>query len=499
MKRMTLGALLVTLLTFGMSQAGWAETQNVKVSGSIDAYSFYRSNFDLLDNNDASVIPFGGTVPGNNHGNATDTITGGSNISRSDADNFFFTITQVEVSADLTDNVSTVVNLINQRDWNAESLTNADTTTAATNAAGTNEFDILLDLAYVQMKEIFYSPLTLTIGRQDLTFGRGFIVGWNPQDPQGIHQADEFTQIQSFDALRATLDFSPWTLDFVYSKIREGATNPEDDRDLYITYITYKFAEYNAVADAYWTGDLDRNTLRGVGTAGTNNSSGTRDIDTQTVGGRAQFDPISQITLGGELAYQFGNYRATQAAGAVFNANRDREAWATDLFGEYRWDNTWKPMAGVQYVYLSGEPDLAPGSSQSYGAWNGFFRGPVYGWIHDYLEVNYATATPNDQPAGQNQQHISVYGSMQPLEDLKLTAAYWHFWAPEAEHTTTINPNSPTLSSDLGDEVDLSAIYSYTEDVTFSMMADWFMPGDAYSKPNDAVATQLVGEVKVAF
>jgi len=65
-------------------------------------------------------------------------------------------------------------------------------------------------------------------------------VGWNPQDPQGNFQADEFTQMQSFDAIRATLDFNPWTLDFVYSKIREGATNPEDDRDLTISYITYK-------------------------------------------------------------------------------------------------------------------------------------------------------------------------------------------------------------------------------------------------------------------
>jgi hypothetical protein len=508
MKKWYLGLLMVPLVMFGVSRAALAETQNVKVSGSIDAYSFYRSNFDLLDNNDASVVPVGGNVPLNGHGNAGNTFNtgvanvGGSNIQRSDADNFFFTITQVEVSADLTDNVSTVINLINQRDWNAESLAATDTSTAATNAAATNEFDILLDLAYVQMKEIFYSPLTLTIGRQDLSFGRGFIIGWNPQDPQGSIQADEFTQIQSFDAIRATLDFNPWTLDFVYSKIREGATNPEDDRDLYITYLTYKFAEYNAVADAYWTGDLDRNTLRTTGGAGpgsVNDSSGTRDTDTQTVGGRVQFDPISQITLGGELAYQFGHYRAAQAAGTIFNPNRNREAWATDLFGEYRWDNTWKPMLGVQYVYLSGEPDLGTGSTQSYGAWNGFFRGPVYGWIHDYLEVNYATASNSDQPAGQNQQHVSVYGSLLPMTDLKLTAAYWHFWAPESQHTTITNVNSATLSSDLGDEIDLAAMYSYTEDVTFTMMADWFIPGSSYNAPANDTATQLVGEVKVTF
>ena len=113
MKSLKIGSLLA-ILALAVSGNAFAETQNVKVSGSIDAYSFYRSNFDLLDGNDAGNVPVGATVPGAAHS--------GSTSQRSDADNFFMTITQVEVSADLTDNVSTVINLINQRDWNAEPL-----------------------------------------------------------------------------------------------------------------------------------------------------------------------------------------------------------------------------------------------------------------------------------------------------------------------------------------------------------------------------------------
>ena len=381
-------------------------------------------------------------------------------------------ITQVEVAADLTDKVSTVISFLNQRDWE--------------NAGSANEFDVTLDLAYVQMKEIFYAPLTLTIGRQDLLFGRGFIVGWNPQDPQATIQADEFTQIQSFDAIRATLDFNPWTLDFVYSKIRENGNNPENDRDLYIAYMTYKFAEYNAVADLYYTGEMDRSTFAGA--------AGTVNNETDTIGGRVQFDPISQITLGGEVAYQFGDYR-----GAVGAPKRDRDAWGVDVFGEYRWDSPWKPTVGVQYVYLDGESDLSAGSTQSYSSWNGSFRGPIYGWYHDYLETFWATSATNDQVAGQNQQHVSLYGSILPMEDLKLTAAYWYFWATDNMHTTTTDPTTSVLSESIGHEVDLAAIYSYTEDVTFTLMADWFIPGDLYTRPNDATATQLVSEVKVTF
>ncbi len=465
-------AVLALALTF--SASAFAETQNVKVSGSLDMYSIYRNNYDLFDGNDAGTVPVGATVPGTAH---TATAT-----ERSDADNFFFSITQVEVSADLTDNVSTVINLINQRDWNADSVSTA--LAATSNAA--NEFDIQLDLAYVQMKEIFYSPLTLTLGRQDLVFGRGFIIGWNPQDTQGIIQADELTQVQSFDAIRATLDFNPWTIDFVYSKVSEGSPNPEDDNDLYIGYLTYKFAEYNAVADLYYTGQYDRRTLA--------SAAGTGTQETNTVGGRVQFDPISQMTLGGEVAFQFGTFQSALGA-----AERDRDAWATDLFAEYRWDNTWKPMIGLQYVYLGGEEDLSANASTDYGSWNGAFRGPVYGWYHDYKEVYYATAFTGDQAAGQNQQHISLYGSMMPMEDLKLTAAWWYFWATDTYHSTPADPTTGSLNDEIGNEIDIAAIYSYTEDVTFTAMSNWFIPGELYTSPFDDVATELIGEVKVAF
>ena len=486
-----LRALFVLALVVGFAVPAFAETQNVKVSGSIDAYWFYRINYDLQDNNDSGAIPAGSAVPGSG---GTTNLTGHS----SEADDYFRSNTQIEVSADLTDNVSTVINLVNQRDWNADDF-------VAETAVGTNttpsEFDIILDLAYVQMKEIFYSPLTLTIGRQDLWFGRGFIIGNNNAawDTQGIVQANEYAVTTAFDALRATLDFNPWTIDFVFSKIQEGAHDPEDDRDLWIANVNYKFAEYNAVAEGYYVGEFDRNALTTAGSSTVNDSGGTRDNDTNTLGGRIQFDPISQITLGGELAYQFGSYRAAKAAAAVFPEDRDRQAWAADIFAEYRWDNTWKPMAGIEYIYMSGETDLGAASTQSYGAWNAPFRGPTYGWIHEYLETNYATSDAGDQSAGQNHESISIYGSLKPLEDLLLSARYYYFWTPEAIHTLATDPNTGSRDSELGHEIDTTVSYSYTEDVTFNFMANWFIPGGFYENPNDATASEYISEVKVTF
>jgi len=485
-------ALFVLALVLGIAVPAYAETQNVKVSGSIDAYSFWRENYDLRKSNDASVLPVGSTVPDQNHGNAGSNITGGSNISRSDADSFFRTNTQVEVSADLTDNVSTVINLVNQRDWNADALSSASSasglTTTNTNAT-TNEFDIELDLAYVQMKEIFYSPLTLTIGRQDLWFGRGFIIGNNNRawDQQTITQADEYSVTTAFDAIRATLDFNPWTLDFVYSKINGGAPNPQDDVDLYIANVNYKFAEYNAVAEAYYVGEFDRNALRST-------TAGTKDNETDTIGGRVQFDPISQITLGGELAYQFGDYRATVSA-----PNRDRQAWAADIFGTYRWDNTWKPEATLEYVHFSGESDLGAGATGSYGAWNSLYRGRFWTAYGDFREFVYATGDAVDQPATTNQDLIQVKGALKPLEDLLLEASFTYFWTPETVHSTPGVQSSSTRNKDIGWEIDLQATYDYTEDVSFGLLAGWFVPGNFYQSPDDATAVDLVSSVKVSF
>ncbi len=473
---MKLRAFFIAALCLALSAPAFAETQNVKVSGSLDAYWFYRSNFDLRDNNGIGNTPAG---------TADYTGTSATTNNRSEGDDFFMSIVQLQVAADLTDNVSTVINLVNQRDWNADTF-GAAGTSASTAENSANEFDLVLDLAYVQMKEIFYSPLTLTIGRQDIVIGRGFVVGWNPQDPQGMTQADEFTALQAFDAIRATLDFNPWTIDLIYSKILENAHNSEDDRDLYIANVNYKFAEYNAVAEAYYMHEADKATLSGT--------SGTKDNETQIVGGRVQFDPISQITLGGELAYQFGSYRASVTA-----PERDRGAWGADLFAEYRFDYNWSPMLGIQYVYLSGEEDLGSATSADYGAWNGAFRGPTYGWIHDYLEGFFGTAQANDPAAGQNQQHISLYGTLKPMEDLQLWANYYHFWTTDDVHATAGVQTSATLSDDLGDEIDLGVNYDYTEDVTFGIMANWFIPGELYSSPNDETASQVVSSVKVTF
>src|SRR4029077_16155913 len=86
----------------------------------------------------------------------------GNAIGEDQVQKVFLTQTTIGVAADLSDNISANVGLINERVWNN------DNTTATS--------DIDLFNAYVTLKEMLYSPLTVVLGRQNFHYGNSFIV-----------------------------------------------------------------------------------------------------------------------------------------------------------------------------------------------------------------------------------------------------------------------------------------------------------------------------------
>lgn len=481
-------SLAVLALAVAFVAPAFAETQTVKVSGSLDVSWTYREDFDLRSGNDQALA---NTL-------VADAVRARGAAATADAQNdgadYFTSIAQVEVAADLTDNVSVVINLFNQRDWNAD-VFDAGTSTANT----ANEFDLGVDLAYIQLKEAWYEPLTMTIGRQDIEFGRGFILGnFNIQDPQATIIANELSAVTAYDAVRSTLDFAPWTVDFVFANIAQGSANSEDDRSIWWANINYQFSEYNAEWELYFGADSDRNTNNAAAADAVRSTSREQ---TYVVGTRAEFDPVTNLTLGAEVAYQFGESYGTTA---VATPDVDRSAWAFDLYGQYVWnENAYRPWVGLEFVYLSGNE---AGTTDNEG-WNGFFRSPTYGVIREYLDVLYTTALTTDSgttgpTAATNHQHFAVSGGLSPMDDLSIDATYYWFWTAEDFLTGTTN-----RGDEVGSEIDVNVTYNYTEDVTFGLGFAWFIPGGIYDSYNivatggstNDTATQVTGSVGVVF
>lgn len=445
----------------------FAEVQNVKVSGDITVRGLYRADYDL-DKNDTNVT---GVTPSNNN------------------DAYFMQAVGVNVDADLTDNVSTVVRLVSQRDWN-DARQNSTTNTGA--------FDVTLDTAYVTLKEMVYAPLTVAIGRQDLWFGQGLIVGANQRDYNSVISADEYTETTGFDAVKATLDLAPWKVDLFYSRIADRAAPllsaaASGRIDLFGANAGYKFDQYNAEAEAYYFGKTDRS--KGTTTSAVVNAANS--IQVNTYGLRGSLEPITNLTLGAEGALQRGKYSDNNV-----NA-RDIKAYAYDLYGKYNFaDVTWKPTLQLEWLSLSGEKDSnASTSASTWHGWDRMYRGSYKTAIRDFQNVYYATrarSTGSTQDNGlTNQNSLLVTGTVAPVEDVTVKGVYGHFWLNEKPNAA--NRGGLMTGDDIGDELDLLFTYDYTEDVSFGLLAGWFFPGKIFPAGQNDTATDVVGTMKVAF
>jgi hypothetical protein len=380
--------------------------------------------------------------------------------------------------------------------------------------AGDEDFNVQVDLAYVTLKNFVYCPLTVTIGRQDLWFGKGFVIGsnqvnnnWYRAQNANYLQAPEYTTANAFDSIKAVLDYDPWTITGIYSQIWNNAVAMDDGVDLWGVNVGYKFDCYKAEAEAYWFLKRDRS----VKAWGNNNNSN----DVNTVGIRGSMDPIECVTIAGEIAGQFGSFVETTRQ----SFTRDRAAWALDVSAEYRglmdcW--AWKPKTGVEYILYSGDSSanqLQNNQEGTYTGWDRMFRGKYDSAIREWVGTYYTSYAyqPNamkyptvEDASWTNQSQLIFSGSLQPMDCLVLKGNYNLFWALQPYTiiaTGGANPGTNTATGTfIGQEVDIQAIWDYTEDVSFGLLGAWFMPnGDTYYGGNNDMASDVVATVKVSF
>ncbi len=471
--------LCVLAVALCLTASVYAETQSVKVSGDLTMRSLFRSNYDYRGSVDEAA--------NRSSGNEADQT-------------WFMSNAEVQIDADLTDNVQTVIRLVNQRDWDVQTKTVTSTTTLAQNGLGgytanADEFDVIVDLAYVTLKNFVYSPLTVSVGRQDLWFGKGLIIGANQQDPTAAILANEYTSVNSFDSIKAVLDYDPWTVTGVYIKVYENVIGRDDDVDVWGGNVGYKFDSYKGEAEAYWFYKND-GSIEKWGAIKDGNT-------VNTIGIRGSADPIDTLTLFAEGAYQFGNYIGSR----VQMNTRKRSAYAFDVGAECRYlvDRVdWKPVLGAEYVLYSGNKpeDNVAEVTGDYNGWDGMYRGKFDSAIREFVGKFYASADyparanvvqSNADAAFTNQHQIIFRGSVTPIESLLLSANYNLFWTVE-----DYIDNNKKSGGMIGQEFDLQANWDYTEDVSFGILGAWFIPGEVYQN-SSKIATDLVGTVKVSF
>lgn len=519
--------ILALALVVGLTSAAYAEVQNVKVSGDFTAMGVARDNYDLAKPQNTGV-------------------NGSSNYQDKDRD--LLSITRVRVDADLTDNVMATVRLLNERNWNGDNNAAGQANrNIGLNTAGTAETNnIDLDLAYVTLKEFLYSPLSLTIGRQELHFGNELIVG----DPDtNIYSArtqlseGDLSARKSFDAVRATLDYNPLVVDAIFAKIEEGVANLNDDVTLSGINASYALNNNTTLegfffskvkgTDAASVFNVDRGG--NTGWVDSNNGGGAANFDinpqfkdkadmVNTVGIRAVDKTVPNLTLDGQVAWQFGTYNPKfdpnaryELTGNSYPYNKaktsNRDAWAVQLMAAYDLKDVamlskWAPVISGSYSYLTGA-DRDQTTSKSYKGWDPMFENQTVGHIM------------NGIMAQTNMHRGSISAAAKLTDDISAKVDYVGAWFarnfPEGERRqmvlSGVATNAATArvftmgdKSYIGQEWDATITYDYTEDVQFALLGGIFLVGNnirdtdhANTSDNKAPATELIGSMKVTF
>jgi len=493
--------ILTLTLVLGLSVAAYAEVQNVRVSGDITAMGVYRNNFDLTK--------------------TPTTDDSGLEHSFDDEREYFATIARLRVDSDLTDNVSATVRLLNERAWNGDSIAsnangygnrniglNAPTWSAAA------ESQIDLDLAYVTAREFLYSPLSLTVGRQELHFGNDFIIGdpdtnltsGRSQLPDG-----DLSSRKAFDAIRATLDYNPLIVDIIYAKLEENDVSLNDDTTLTGLYATYDLNRSTDL-DGYFLAKLTGSDAAAVtNTMGYTLSNRVKGQKVYTIGGRVVNRAIKNLSLDAQAAYQFGSYEPQFDVNAnQFAENTDRSAWATEIIATYSLRDIEKlakydPTFSAVYVALSGD-SRENGGEHTYNGWDPLCENQTLGHIVNgvlgFSNAHFVGATLKFTPV----QDVSVRVDGVGLWTMK---RYTDGRRYNLSGVSTANSFVMKKYPFLGSEVDLTLTYDYTEDVQFSVLGGIFWPGKAINElyvagasGNDSIrvaATEVLGTMKVTF
>jgi hypothetical protein len=475
---LVLALALVVGLTFS---AAYAEVQNVKVSGDIIASGVVRNHFNLQN------------------GPAGDK----DDIQQS----FFMTQAWVRIDADLTDNVSATVRLINERVWGNNRSNGSDTFDS--NGRITSN-SIELDLAYVTLKEFLYSPLTLTVGRQEIKFGNGLIIGKSAPGFAYLPVAQipsDLSERRAFDAIRATLNYDPLVVDLMYAKVEQPVTYRNNTVELLGVNATYAINKKIDVAAYYFLKSDNNDNLT--------DSKGKAD-KVNTIGTLLSIRPIDNLVTSLEAAYQFGKNDQDHVTAWDTGSDASRHnAWAVQAIADYTFAKMkMTPKIGGSYTYLSGGKNTGAGRNNG---WDSMFYDQALN------NITYAILPFN------NLSVFNLKGSIKPMEDVTLMLNYGYYdRASGASGRYIASPATYdagqryiydenvsgemydvvyTGKQHLGDAIDATIIYDYTEDVQIGLTAGWFKSGRGLASTTNSSgdgtgrrdATQLIGSMKVTF
>lgn len=337
------------------------------------------------------------------------------------------------------------------------------------------DFDeAIFDNLNIQMRNVFDLPLTVTVGRQDIILGTGWLVleGTPGDGPRTIF----------FDAIRGTYNLSDTSrLDMIY-------VHQNDDESTYIEPFNYGSREdfrhltQGQDEDAlimYYTNTANQKmsydayfiylNAKASGWAAANPGSGVVGVDSEV------------YTLGGRLFGQLDenwSYTAELAAQTGTRGAADLCAMGTNSQLTYHFNDDKNSQIFVGYEFLSGD-DPATGKDEKFDTlWGDWPQAQRGGDLQSYIWTS-------EGALGEvgNLHRIGVGHSFKPAAEWTLLTQYNLFWADENTFAGgTGGLPSPTYGTGnlRGQMISGLLTYQCCEKFAAHLLLDYFLPGNYY-------------------
>jgi hypothetical protein len=361
-------------------------------------------------------------------------------------------------------------------------------------AQDTDLRELIFDRMNIQWKNAFDAPMTLTVGRQDIILGTGWLVldGTPADDGRTIF----------FDAVRSTIDVAEKTkLDLIYIKQYDDEetwltpfnhrdyinTTQKTDEEGFIVYLTDNSIENTQLEGYYiYKKEEPSNWSKFWQNKGKNWSSMPGlDAEIHTFGGRVAQNLDQNWSYSAEAAKQFGT--------------RDQEGMTglgTNDTLKYAFNDELKNELRIGYEYLSGDNKSTQRSEKFdtlWGDWPQSQRGSdlqSYLWTFEGALGEVA-----------NLHRAGVGHTFKPNAQWSLSTDYNLLWADQ-NGATQANPSFVTVSNNSyfrGQMFSWLAVYSCCKNFSTHFALDYFLPGNYYDESNNDPAVYARVNVEWTF
>lgn len=361
--------------------------------------------------------------------------------------------TRLGVTADFTDNVSTFIELDSYdvwgEDFRSEYITGVDFRSASVD-------DVEVYQAYIQVDEMWDTPLFLRVGRQEVSLGSEWLAG--------VNNAAAFFPGLSFDAttigyVTDMVDIKAWA-----AKLGEaGSEFGDDDLDFYGIYGSYLGLE-DITIDAYWMFVRDDNFATAIA-----------DTDLHTIGLRGA-GTVGAFDFEAEAAYQFGEYDLPDFL--WWDNDLDIDAFGGHFQVGYTFDANWTPSVFLGLAYFEGA------DQEDEGFFDRLFGNDDDDVAFNRLFSNWEYSEFLENTAMSNVLILRGGASVAPTEALSVSLLVSWFDTVEERDGWDFLWWSENVDSELGLELGLYADYQYSDDLVFRAGWAHFFADDGMDEGN---------------